>query len=638
MIGIRVNNEFLKLSTEQSITWIRQSGLFDEDGFVRSDYTIPFTVPDDRDGYNARLLQHRPVADLTTNPGDTERAATELPVEIFQGDALISTGTIVTTYKGGSFSCTIFRGMRELGPKFKSTKISELAWSSTGIGAPFVQDASPTLLRQGNATGLAALPTLLAADDIYFPAIFNREFSDDDAFQELNLINLFDGSEASETFLANGIRVLEDYRFNRAVTRDGQGFEIYNGAIEITIDAVVYSSTGGSGRVLDKLRELVADVEAQVDLAVSGMSVRTIQDGAEINTVTTFYHTLEYKDNAADYNTSGSVIAPDLVADFTEYPDEESFRKVELWNRYHYSPAVRMKAVLDQIETDFGIVFQGDLIDEALLGKVYMWTNTSIMQEMNLDQSPVVSGSVTTFQQDFTIGQLLPSWTVATFLKEVARLYGCRIEYIGRAGVIRLDYKKNIIQAAGFRKLSRRHTITDLDRNDGSGFVFRYKEDAAAYGFGDADPDQEVTVGSGEDPVTSRFGFSSNGSATVVWPWFYHRSAGTIDPKLMFENTGLLEIFGFKVNIPLLTTSPQRSVLLSGPFNIWDTFLKDWFEFLNRSDRMTFSIALTYSDLRALEEDQIIVIDRVKYLVRRARVKISSSGSLDADLDVQRLF
>ena len=113
MIKLEVNNEFLVLDEDTSITITIENPFFDFTNVINSPYTFNFTVPDDTEGINRRILKYN-------NLISKHKPDKSFPCWFWLGNNRWMFGNLSTNYKDGVFNLGFIQ-LKEIIEKLKSS-------------------------------------------------------------------------------------------------------------------------------------------------------------------------------------------------------------------------------------------------------------------------------------------------------------------------------------------------------------------------------------------------------------------------------------------------------------------------------------------------------------------------------------
>ncbi|NVJ47280.1 MAG: hypothetical protein HWE07_09135 [Cytophagia bacterium] len=627
MIGIKLTTGFLKLYPSTSIELIKNNPLMAEDGKIPGTYTITIKVPNDADGYNARLLGAVNMVENYEAIINSEQTATlffeGVPIE--RGLIIIKPGDDAT-----NFNIDFVGGLRAVSRDIKDKKISEMSWADVALHAigfgtgSSAEVATTELMQTAQTAAVSAVNAARAAGHFCLHRYENKGLTEEPDFEGfVNHVN-----PAGQGVLQNGIFISKQFKFITGVNESANGgLELLSsGHISITVNSTTYSSTTANTSIMEKYKELANIVNAAE--SPTGIKLTAVVDRANY-----YINSGNLTQNGENGHllielTNGVDADVDLTA-FTTVESDSNWQEIEnseitrYSNPYHYCPSFRFNQVFSKIEEDYNVKFAGAFFNDADLITAAFHTNTSMMVPVKIGDSPV-EGEFYAFRQTFNTGDYLPEWTIGQWIREVALLFCCGVIYDQYSRVIKFTYLSDVIEAANYydakaQGIKFAKGVPDLSAY--SGITFKYKGTKTTVQ--NQYTTNIVTIGSGEKEYLSSF--------QVISPYFSTDEDVKDEPIIFFDRgiNGSGQFFAWQETA---STNYNLEIAALGGNGIYEKFHKAWFRFLTTRKTLPVTALMELRHINQLNFSEKQLYDRVKYMVASAKIRLTMHGIDRTDL------
>lgn len=634
MIGFQINGEFLDLPESPSVELNRNSPIFQQDGFVVEDYTLPITFPNTP--RNARILNWPHLVD------NAERQRPKWNCTLFYNGVPRLTGELRAKSPINSrvISANFIRGISQIGEDIKKRSIRDVVDDQIVIHSTDFQKS------------------------------FKLEY--DDTVSENQCALIINGTTYEGTDVTDLITVINaDTEKTFTVSNpSGNILEITNNSTSefnpFTIEEFTFASdtTLRSGtvtrRAVWKFVEVPAWVTSYNSLYQEWAADYIGNDSTKPFRLGTFYNRAREKE------------IPQFNQTVINYIDENGLRPnkiqtglnsifAEVFSGTSISPQVTVDHVLSKIEAYYGITIEAFFrneypdepyvfispmtIDQPLAFLVPYNPLPYFRSRYENSQRPKPSNLFNFYRRDFFLSEFLPDMTVNEILKALQTFFNCEMAFDNDSRILTYTNRKAFAQTRQYQDITDRcEPFTDLQNPilDGVNLkIPRAEKDTLDISTLTltANPYTSYETGEGERPLELPI--------SVLPTVDFSGTTVVFDSETLPKEVGAMEmeedesfplmvgiIHSYKSDIGLSENDLCRLTSITavqnltwyGAFNMFEKNWKDWVLLEDSLTTITCNWLMTREQAFNLAWGQRFRIDRNDYLLRDFNVTMRNNG------------
>lgn len=624
-----MNGVFLKLLPGTQISQERNSPLFDEDGFIPGSFSIPFDIPNDPEGFNARALGIYDVVEQSVSDIPEDH-----PAELFFDGSLVFVGVIkVKPNTGSRFRVTFFSGLREVSSDFKDLKLSELNWDAIPLHTVVFSGEDATVVNESamlniQNQGTANLLQAAADGKIGLHRIENPSFQDDADYS--GVVNDLDNGSVR----SNKKKLVREFEWVTNIILVGRGTPSLNDGdtISMTVDGVVYTTDIGGQRSLGDHYERLIELVPQTDNFK--LSRKPKGERNEFNLLIFDDWTLVVEAKPP-FNSPKDFSVFSTIDSQVDWEEVEGFEQYGYLKEHYYAPTFRFSTVFERISNRFNIQFVGNFFEDSDFQTLTFYPNRTCNIPIEVTSGIEIENSEGLgFEQELDPADYMPDWSCTDFIKYVARLTNSMVEYEPYSRSIVYTYKNDLIQDRSYvdaKAVGIIHApIEEIDHKPSPrNFTIRYANSSERQDFGLQY--LKVTLGNGAKPIELPFRLWTQFEAVM------DIEEGLLDEPYLFFDRGLVN---GQYTSSQFNSDASLSLRLANTFsteNFYYRFHKRWYTFMQEHKTVRMDARFLTRHLNQLEFGRMYFFDRNRYFIRRLKVGFAQAGVAVSDVEVVRV-
>lgn len=573
MIGIKINGEFLDIFPDTAIGLKLTNPMFADDAIIPGSYSLPFDIPGgDNSDKNAHIINHPDVVENVT--GRFKFSDAELHID----GLLYKIGTLlIDTAEGGKYTANFRFSLKDIRSDFKRYKIRDLVDEDIIItAADYYKKA---VVKYG--AGVASPYKLIVNGDTYEGATLSDLATAIDA----NVYLSASFENTGSTFGVSGDRVeLEPAVVPTLVSQ------------EFTVK--FETEQNGSDIVSDPQTTFLTAYAAWLDLFY-GVPPK---DYLFIPMMRNFI-TGEIDDMINEVTATGYDFGR-----LTDIPQKGE----------PYMPFVTLKRVFDAMATEFDISFKGTFFDDPEYGKA-LWFHT---KKLWTDMEYIKGVEYRFYDDAFNVRDLVPDISIEELLKGLQQKHNLSVLISDNGREISINYRKAIVLAKSYTDwtdIAGAIGVVDY-KNTHSGVRLESVVDA-----NDAnDVPDRYSYGNPGKVISSILGsinddFSISGFSM---PFVKQAYDSEYIPRLFFY-VGITDNAGLDYQE---ASYKGMETHYNGAGALGETQWKDYMRFLCNRKLIPVTVALEYRHLNAIDWEEKIMIDGIRYLIKSIDVRLTTRG------------
>jgi hypothetical protein len=299
-------------------------------------------------------------------------------------------------------------------------------------------------------------------------------------------------------------------------------------------------------------------------------------------------------------------------------------------------PFVRVKWVLDKIAEYFNFEWEGDWFDTDSNN---MLLDHSVSLDVPLDY--IGKKKFVFWRRSFNVSELVEDITVAEFLKALQTRYNLgiylnektnRVRVMKREAIATQYSDKDITPQAGIIKSRVDQRLTGVR-------MITPKDDSDEYSTAD-----EYTVGTPEITYETRWGALQNeytttisgDSGSVTGIWKRQNYSDKIKHRIFYYK-GLVSNGTFTY-AQARKDAVNYSEVWSGASGLYAKRWKYWIYFAMRRRSITLPVAFFFTDLMAIDWEELVRYDRNQYLIKSINADFSNEGIRVSEVELLTMF
>lgn len=633
MNGVQISDEFLDLSADTSVELVLRNPIYADDYIIPGSYSLPFTVPGgDRNEKNARLLKHPDVIeniDARYNIPDTR---------YWYDGILLKRGKLqVDNTERGDFSLNFLFGLGTVADNFKTAKIRDICNADVVMSASVYTKRVDIICRTTTFPGTYKIivngRTYEGTTNAALASAINADATEPRATATyISTPHPVHGAEAPDYFRIEPSILPGDINTQLTITLENvRDPNLYQ---HIIIDSSTFESEYNDD-VLDWLNTNFY-LETPLDERMYFPMLRN--------------NNLYEKDDAIFKGRYGSASYDyrlmNAVYDGTGYvlnkPYDSYLVGFGPWNRTSLAPMIRIKWVMDQISTFFGIELEGDFLDDPdYIRGFFYHSNTLDMKVPFLGDVPWLAT-----RRSFNVNEFLPDWTAVDLLKNIQTKFNVAVYYNELTGKIRLQKREPVIQSKVYEDISalsspasppKLNTLTGIRLE-----AERDKDDLLSFDdfYETGDPNLVIKTSLASMPRTSNFKISLNNGirtstgVTVLLP----ESQRPIDQQI----PGVLAYYSWKETVGGGNFFyPTADIALTDGESTFDGInglaekrWKNYLRFLLKRKLVSIRCDLDIPHINRLDWELKRRFDRSNYLYDTIKVTLTNRRIKQASVDI----
>lgn len=611
MIGIQLEDgSFLDLDEGTAVEMQLKNPIFADDGVIPSSYTIPFDVP--ASDANASKLG---------NPHVIEHASKfkkAIPVKLHFNRAPWMPGQLnIRNVNERKFNVNFLSGIKNLGDDFKTARLRDIISHEIVLADTprpriihlTISDSDwqqPTTRQIIINNQTATLPA--------WPPPFDTFLRDAAAGLFKDAIDAIEG--VSCTFHTSGY--------------DGTGHNYWEIKTDVEDPLAELSINGGEETVwrikLPFLTPYLDEVCAALDQYISETPPNDIlRFPVCFNQGYGGYDQGVKTADFINFRANGSFFRNEI-----DPGDYDLLHDIEIKNYNSITPFVLFRHVIDKIQESTGVRFAGDFVDSPFVDKLLWWNSYSIdAMQTFINDHPFLF-----VRRSFNVNEFVPDIDIATFIKEIQKLFCLSVQYKGESNTIFFNFRKDTLAAKTYEDItSKAGRYEDLDNVDYGGYTLRSKQDSSDKRTETdplKNPFEPVVVGGGLNSVECEISGVTEGNVWIpgqsvfVAPLWSAAMSAQFAPRLMFYE-GI-------ITTPTNTYAQARQSLdgysleWTSENGFYAKFWKEYARFLYLRAKVSREISFNLADLLNLDWAKKYRIDRVNYLIESISVRMTMKG------------
>jgi hypothetical protein len=583
MIGFQINGEFLDLPENPSVELNRNSPIFQQDGFVVEDYTLPITFPNTPK--NSRLLGW---------PHIVENAARLRPkwtcimwyngVPRLKGE-LRAKKPINTR----SISANFVKGISQIGEDLKERSLRDIIDESITIHS----------LNITKSIILNWIPATSARCAIIINGV---------SFEGVDMDELVSNINADTELTATASNSSNQLTITSDISGEFEPFQV-----DIPEDSD-YVMLAGTPSWLNSYKTAYENYVAEH--VGSGRFLKAVRFGTFAN----FFQSDE--EFPLKLYPVGNLYGPDgfavnvVKADLYNNPITNNINSM--------APMVTLKYVLEKIAEHYDITIDFPALDP----------DDVFFHSFTLDRPINFLGSkkLILFERSFSLNQLVPDIKINDFLKALQIGSNSQMKFDGDARILSITNRGEIMETREYLDITEHCALaTDIQLSTKRGLKFALAKDG-----GDTIDTATVypvdyIIGEGEREITVGFGTApmKDHEMQNYWPGYFSYGTTpnyTVAIKQTFESNFSFRIVRYKEETfkdPYLESTP---FLWEGDNGLFETYWKSSVEMENNPVTIVTRWLMTREQAFNLDWEQKLRIDRNDFLLKSFNVSLQRNG------------
>lgn len=606
MIGIKLEGqtEFLETMPDTSIDMTLENPLLGEDDNFLSpgSYSWPFRIPaGDKSPKNAAKLKNPDV--IENNAGYQLQNA-----QLFYGGIPFKKGTLKG--KSGSkdkISAHFSFGLNSLSPGLKNARLRDILNDTIVISNAPINKQIYIKRLNANVTGFTLNGILYTDDSTSGLGVLIQNYFNANMVVDGNIwlpwSDLITSGSTPGGMTASYLQI----RMARKVTDIVTGLPILQYSIDPLIELNV---------------KIEANVRADFALEVGDLTsyyapFKTFSD-ARLKFPVMFNADLHDAIVSKETEIINGVNTSGLVVNDPNY----GFYRIR--NLNSLQPFILLKHVLDTIALEFGFEYDGDFYTEPDLATMLIDNSQTLDFPMDL----VGDTKFIFWRRTFNLNELLPDLTVVQFFKALKSRYNLGIYVNESTGKVRLKKREAIALSIDYEDVTTKSSPVDGDEDlRVTGIkLFSPKEDSDKFS-----EDESTTIGT--DPqktyeIECGRLFRTNSviffAARVEGPYTSRRN-GTKFGMRVFHYKGLVNNGTYSYPAAAINGAQINETLTDFLNNLYMKFWRYWLDFERNRRLVKVNVDYPFRLLRYYDFEQKRRFDRMNYIVRSVRFRITNA-------------
>jgi hypothetical protein len=596
-LQLRVGNDFLDLPPGFDAQLNRFNPLFQTEGVIRDDFTLPISLP--HTDHNSRVLRH---------PDVVENASR------FQ----VRTDAVL-----------YYNGM----PQLRGQLRIKSPVNTDRITVNFVSGVSEI------SADLAerSLREIMDEEIVIHSTDFNREITltYQTAVSTVYAIRILDRSFEEDTLsdLINAINTEPDFPFT-ASTPDTDQLTITPAFDSEFTDFWVGFLPGSEWRLTAE-PAYTAAYQAVYESFVNQFRGENPDNRLRFPTNANFHGFFEGGTNK-QYPIVNSYLENEFAKNYVFQPATGgtligSFGTPRVWNNTSLAPYVTVEYVLERIAAHYGITIIAPFVGNSISKMIIDHPNTIDRPVRYIENENIIL-----FERSFNLADLVPDMKVNDFLKSLQGI-GYALTFDQGSRTLEYFLRDPIIVQADSVDLSDRHAIiTDVQNQPRKGVTFRHLVDESDVITVNGTPNEQngkkpLIIGAGEKSVQTGFAVPIVKDMAQFFPPDINLAKNVVTknqaPSRGFALRLAYALESIFLSPSMLINNGTQSLSWYGAEGLAATTWKNWKELENEST--TVEMELFLREQEALRDPiwlKKVLIDRNKYLIRSYEVSISDGG------------
>lgn len=583
MIGFQINNEFLDLPENPTVELNRNSPIFQQDGFVVEDYTLPITFPNTP--RNSRILGWPHIVE------NSDRLRPKWTCILWYNGIPRLKGELraKSPINSRSISANFVRGISQIGEDLKEKSLRDII------------DETVTI-HELSITKSVRLNFVPATSERCAIIINGTSFEGTDMADLVSSINADEELTATASNESNELLITND------TPGEFEPFyvEIPDGSIYVMLSPTP--------------PWLVSYKEAYEDFASGYVGTNRLLQPIRFGTFANFYQSddefpLKSYPVVNFYGPDGFA-ANRIEADTYNYPQTINVNSM--------SPMVTLSYVLEKIEEAYGISINFPALN----------VDDIFFHSFTLDRPIRLLGSkkIILFERTFNINQLVPDIKINDFLKALQVGSNSQMAFDPDSRILSITNREPIVEARKYIDITDQCSPpSDVQLSTQRGLKFFLVKDAGDTIDTATDYPDDYIIGDGEREIKVEFGTPAmkDHSMQNYWPGYFGFS--TISQYTAAINQAFETDFSFRLarymeglfQVPYIDSRPFFWFGDDGLFNL---FWKSTSAVENNPVSMTSRWLMTREQAFNLDWNTKLRIDRSDFLIRSFNVSLQNNG------------
>lgn len=584
MIAFSINNEFLDLPANPSVDLKRISTLFQFDGFIKDDFTLPISFP--ATGKNKRIFgfPHIPENANRLRPKWTAilwyNGVPRIQGEI-RGKSPINKNVITANF---------VNGVSLIGDDISRRKLAEILDETITLHSTTITKGMTLQFLSGASARCA-----IVINDVEYEGTDLNDLRD-----EINAASI--DITASVVGFGDDLTLLCD--------NDGE-FEPFH--VEVPDDVVFYVS-----QYID-LAPWIATYHTAINTTLAGYigasrSDKKVRFGTFGN-MDGFINTDSYPRRfpIVNYWEAGEMITND-------FDNTRSWGSLtpEVINQNSLAPMITVKTVLEAIQTYYGITIDFFALND----------DDVLFHTFNIDRPTKLfnDGSINLFEPTFNLNQLVPDMTINEFLKALQIGFNAEVVFNPATATLTISHREEKLTSRAYTDITDQCSEpSDVQNPTQMGIRFALQADTKDAVEDITSAPSDYLVGEGERVVQAGFGAPGVRDNTTVELWPEDAAPLSVVVNLPFESKFKLKLARYvdDVDTPFLDSRP---FLWDGVTGLIETYWSESMEIENSPVLITNTWNIPRNKIFAPDWGEIFRIDRVDYLLRDFDIQLRNNG------------
>lgn len=583
MIAFSINGEFLDMPADPTVSWSRTSPFFQFEGFNREDFTLPIAFPNTPK--NKRIF--------------------DFPHIVENGSRLRPKWTAVLWYNGvprtigeirakspinkNVITANFVAGLSLIGDDVKERKLSEVIDEEIEIH---------------DQTIYKAITVLFGVDPVFKITINGNSYDEANLADLITAIN----ADPAANYTASGVSGVMDI-----VMDDPGEFIPFHVELDPNINA-------GLSSVLPTW--LILYNEAYVDHVTEHLGVGRLTKKVRFGT---YGNKTQIASTQKAWPIVNYIAGAELVPNtFGTIPDGNT----EINNQTSLAPMLTVKAMLEAIETYYGITINFFALDEDDV--LFAPATIDVPVKFFNDESLIL------FQSTYNLSQLCPDITVNEFLKALQIGYNAFITYDPELKVLDISHRQPSITARPYEDITVKVAEpSDIQLAIQKGIRFALQSDSRDKVTDASFTPADFLVDEGERVIQAAFGTYGMRTHTARADWPQDAALLTVWCEIPYDTKFPLRLARYvDGDEPYLDSRP---FLWTGVDGLIATYWEDSISLENNPVTVKTTWLMPRNDIFATRWGQRWRIDRNDFLLKEFSVQLRNNGVSTADCTFVRL-
>jgi hypothetical protein len=583
MIAFSINNEFLDMPADPTVQWQRMSPFFQFEGFNREDFTLPIAFPN--------TPKNKRIFDFPHIVENASRLRPKWNATLWYNGVPRVKGEIraKNPINKNIITANFVAGLSLIGDDVKERKLSEVIDEEIEIH---------------NQTIFKTIRIIFNIPGTYKLKINGNDYDETNFGDLIVAIN----TDPAANYTASGVLDVLTITMDDAgefIPMHVEADQASNAVVSGVLDTwMINYNTAYSDFITDHLG---------TDRLTKKIRIGTYGNKQEISGTNKDFPIVNY--------ITGGVFVPNRYRN-------QTLPNSQMENRTSFAPMLTVKAMIEAIETYYGITVNFFALDE----------DDVLFAPATLDV-PVKffnGESLILFQRSFTLSQLCPDITVNEFLKALQVGYNAFITYDPELKVLNIDHRQPFITARPYEDITTKVSEhSDIQLAIQKGLRFALQSDSRDKVTDANFTPSDYLVDEGERTIQAGFGTYGMRTHTAQADWPQDAALTTLWVELPYETKFPLRLARYiDGDEPYLDSRP---FLWSGPDGLIATYWEDSIALENNPVTVRNTWLMPRNDIFATRWGQRWRIDRNDFLLKDFNVQLRNNGVSVSDCIFVRL-